>query len=113
MNAVFNDFFKTLLRSRGVRLRLPNGSEIDAVVARRDSQSVTLGSQVAADTTTQCFVVRASDLPAGYWPRVADEIVNVATSQRYIVVRAIGGAHATTSSDPYGFLVRVWTRLAS
>jgi hypothetical protein len=28
-------------------------------------------------------------------------------------VRAIGGAHATTSSDPYGFLVRVWTRLAS
>ena len=84
MNAVLNDFFETLLRSRGVRLRLPNGSEIDAVVARRDSQSVLLGGQVAADTTTQCFVVRA-----------------------------IGGAHATTSSDPYGFLVRVWTRLAS
>ena len=113
MNAILDNFFETLLRSRGVRLRLSNGSEIDAVVARRDSQSVSLGGQVAADTTTQCFVVRASDLPAGYWPRVADEIVNVATSQRYIVVRAIGGAHATTSSDPYGFFVRVWTRLAS
>ena len=113
MNATLNDFFETLLRSRGVRLRLPNGTEIDAVVARRDSQSVSLGGQVAADTTTQCFVVRASDLPAGYWPRVADEIVNVATSQRYVVVRAVGGAHATTSSDPYGFLVRIWTRLAS
>jgi hypothetical protein len=113
MNAILNDFFGALLRSRGVRLRLPNGSEIDAVVARRDSQSVSLGGQVAADTTTQCFVVRASDLPPGYWPRVADEIVNVATAQRYVVVRAVGGAHATTSSDPYGFLVRVWTRLAS
>ena len=113
MNAIIDNFFKTLLRSRGVRLRLPNGSEIDAVVARRDSQSVSFGGQVAADTTTQCFVVRASDLPSGYWPRIADEIVNVATSQRYIVVRATGGAHATTSSDHYGFLVRVWTRLAS
>jgi hypothetical protein len=113
MNAILDNFFETLLRSRGVRLRLPSGFEIDAVVARRDSQSVSIGGQVAADTTTQCFVVRASDLPAGYWPRVADEIVNVATSQRYVVVRAVGGAHATTSSDPYGFLVRVWTRLAS